>query len=86
MKFSVELNSAPKQNTRFSASLHNFIAVKGNNYFPEHYRFYGNRNELRNYSLVTHNNESSLFAALNMVCSWCCKTHGVSACWLFETK
>ena len=33
-------------------------------------------NELRNFAL-THNNESSLFAALNMVCSWCCKTHGV---------
>ena len=29
------------------------IAVWGNSYFPEHYRFYGNRNELRNYYLVT---------------------------------
>ena len=33
-------------------------------YFPEHYRFYGNRNELRDFSLVTHNSENSLFAAL----------------------
>ena len=30
--------------------------------------FFGNTNELRNFALTTHNNESSLFAALNMVC------------------
>ena len=39
--------------------------------------FKAHRYELRDFSLTIHNNESSLFAALNMVCSWCCKTHGV---------
>ena len=28
-------------------------------------------------ALTTHNSENTLFAALNMVCSWCCKTRGV---------
>ena len=28
-------------------------------------------------ALTIHNNENSLFTALNMVvCSWCCKTRG----------
>ena len=30
-------------------------------------------NELRNSALTKHNNESSLFVAWNVVCSWCCK-------------
>ena len=44
-------------------------------YFPEHYIFYGNTNELRKLSLTTQ--QRKLFAALNIVCFWCCKTRRV---------
>ena len=50
------------RNSKSAIRGHQFIAVvEGISYFPEHYRFYGNRNELRDFSLVTHNSENSLF-------------------------
>ena len=44
----------------FSRCIACFVGIS---YFPEHYRFYGTRNELRNYSLVTQQRKF-LFAAL----------------------
>ena len=41
-----------------SRRVHHFIGFEGICYFPEHYRFYGNRYELRDFSLTTHNSES----------------------------
>ena len=52
------------------------IAVSGNLLISLTLYFLGNTNELRNFSL-THNKENFLFAALNMVCFWFCKTRGV---------
>ena len=36
----------------------------------------GHTNELRDFALTTQQRKF-LFAALSMVCSWCCKTRGV---------
>ena len=68
------------------------IALRWYGYFPEHYRFYGNRNELRDFSLVTHNNESFLFAALRRFLLGaarlvvvrlvgCLRRNGLARCW-----
>ena len=38
--------------------------------------FFRHTNELRNFALTTQQRKF-LFAALNMVCFWCCKTRGV---------
>ena len=38
--------------------------------------FFKATNELRN-SALTKQQRKSLFAALDIICSWCCKTRGV---------
>ena len=42
--------------------------------------FFRYTNELRNSALTKQQRKLFLFAALNIVCFWCCKTRGVSAC------
>ena len=48
---------------------HGYIAVSRNLVIFPNTIFFRHTNELRNFSL-THNNESSLFAAWNIVCFW----------------
>ena len=71
--FSLSCNSECAKSRR----VHHFIACfVGISYFPEHYRFYGTRNELRNYSLVTQQRKFFI-CSFEEVCSWRCKTRGI---------
>ena len=54
-----------------------YSVFEGISYFPEHYRFYGNINELRDYWFNNTQQRKYFICSFEAVCSWCCKTRGV---------